>query len=75
MNLKRKEMVITMYVKKTSDREPYQVIVTKKELKEAFKNRVSYELFRQALISQVLVIDYQSRENHKYDILEDEENV
>lgn len=56
-----------MYVKKTSDREPYQVIFTEKELKEAFKNPVSYELFRQALISQVLGIYYQSRDLHTYD--------
>ena len=64
-----------MYVKKTSDREPYQVIFTEKELKEAFKSPVTYELFKQALISQILGIYYQARENHKYDILEDEENV
>lgn len=45
-----------MYVKKTSDREPYQIIFTEKELKEAFRNPVTYEMFKQALISQILGI-------------------
>ena len=51
-----------MYVKQTNDREPYQIIITKKEMKEAFSNPVAYELFRQALISQIMNIYYQSRE-------------
>lgn len=64
-----------MYVKKPSHTEPYQVIFTEKELKEAFKSPITFELFKQALISQILGIYYQARENHIYDILEDEENV
>ena len=53
--------VKTMYVKKQTDKDPYQIIITDKELKEAFRNPVTYELFRQALLSQVMSIYYQSR--------------
>lgn len=59
-----------MYVKKQTDRDPYQIIFTDKEIKEAFRNPVSYELFRQALMSQIISIYYQLRDLYKYDIEE-----
>ena len=59
-----------MYIKKLTDRDPYQIIITDKEVKEAFRNPVSYELFRQALMSQIISIYYQSRDLHTYDIEE-----
>ena len=60
-----------MYVKKANDREPYQIILTEKEIKESFRNPVTYELFKQALISQILDIYYQSRDLHTYDAEDD----
>lgn len=53
-----------MYVKKQSDNEPYQIIINEKEMKEAFRNPVSYELFRQALMSQLLEIYYKSKNEY-----------
>ena len=53
-----------MYIKKQTDRDPYQIIFTDKEIKEAFRNPVSYELFKQALISQIISIYYQARDLH-----------
>lgn len=50
-----------MYVKRNTDKDPYQIIVTEKEVKEAFRNPVNYEMFRQALTSQIMHIYYQSR--------------
>lgn len=62
-----------MYIKKQNDKEPYQVIITEKEMKEAFRNPVTYELFRQALISQIMDIYYQSR-CIRYEVEENEED-
>ena len=50
-----------MYVKRQTDKDPYQIIITEKELKEAFSNPVNYEMFKQALTSQIMNIYYQSR--------------
>lgn len=44
-----------MYIKQTSDKDPYMVVITKEEMKEAFRSPVSYELFRQAIMSQILM--------------------
>lgn len=52
-----------MYVKKQTDRDPYQIIFTDKEIKEAFRNPVSYELFRQALMSLLLEICFKSKKS------------
>lgn len=60
-----------MYVKKQNDREPYQIVITEKEIKEAFRNPISYELFRQALMSQIIDVYYQSRDLHTYDVEDD----
>lgn len=51
-----------MYIKQTNDNEPYIIVITKEEMKEAFKNPVSYELFRQTLISLVIMIYNKEKE-------------
>ena len=53
-----------MYIKKQTYKDPYQIIITDKEIKEAFRNPVSYELFRQALMSQLIEIYYQSKNEY-----------
>lgn len=50
-----------MYVKKENDREPYKIIITAEEMKEAFRNPISNEIFREALISKLMDIYFQSR--------------
>lgn len=60
-----------MYVKKQTDKDPYQIIITDKELKEAFRNPVTYELFRQALLSQIMSIYFQSRGIYTDDLEDD----
>ena len=45
-----------MYIKQDNEYDPYVIIISKAEMKEAFRNPVSYELFKQALISKILMV-------------------
>lgn len=45
-----------MYIKQQNENDPYVIVISKAEMKEAFRNPVSYELFKQALISKIIMI-------------------
>lgn len=51
-----------MYIKQTTKDDPYVVVVTKEEMKEAFKSPESYELFRLAIMSLLIEINIKARE-------------
>ena len=51
-----------MYIKQTTKDDPYVIVVTKEEMKEAFKSPVSYELFRQAIMSLLIENNIKERE-------------
>ena len=46
-----------MYIRQTTDKDPYVIVVTKEELKEAFRSPISYELFRQAIMSELIMVN------------------
>ena len=52
-----------MYIKQTKADEPYNIIITKEEMKEAFRNPVSYEMFKQALITHILLAYKKEKES------------
>ena len=45
-----------MYIKQQNENDPYVIVISKAEMKEAFRNPVSYELFKQTLISKIIMI-------------------
>ena len=44
-----------MYTKQQTTKDPYTIIITKEEIMEAFRSPETYELFKQALTSQILL--------------------
>lgn len=52
-----------MYIKQQTENDPYIIVISKAEMKEAFRNPVSYELFKQALISKILMIYNKEKED------------
>ena len=54
-----------MHIRQQTPKDPYTIVITKEEMKEAFRSPVSYELFRQTLLSQILMVHLKEKEEQK----------